>query len=332
MRAKAIFFTAPNRIEIGEVRVPHPADNEVRVDVDYSGVSPGTERWVLTNQFHDGVYTDPYKYPLVPGYQHAGTVLEAGRNVFGFEAGDRVFAPLNRFEGAHAKWGGHCSVSVNAAERVHHLPDNVSRRDAAMLVLPQVGYNGASRPPVRPGDLAVVIGDGLIGQFAAQVLRLRGAYVVVAGKGDRKRLSYAEQFSCDRAVDTAEEDLAEVVNGLDPDGARIVIEAIGLQENNALAYDLLAYNGHYVLNGFYPDGNPVELNQFLLKEITLYNPTDFRRDRMETTLQLVARGKIDIGSLVTHVVPFAEGPRAYEDLVLNRREFSLGIVIDWKKA
>ena len=112
----------------------------------------------------------------VPGYQAAGIVLETGGQVRSLKPGDRVFsrngcAPA---DWSGSWWGGHVGLHVAEESSVIKLPDSVSTYEASSLLLAQVGYNGASKPKVSPGDVAVVIGEGLVGQYAAQVLRNRG--------------------------------------------------------------------------------------------------------------------------------------------------------------
>lgn len=331
MKAKAVVFTEKGKIDVRELTLGKMADNEVMIDVEYSAISPGTERWCLTGMFHYGKECY-YTFPLVPGYQHAGYIAAVGKDVTSLKVGDRAFACNSRFEEVPCfNWGGHCSMSVNAEEAVIKLPDNVSFKDAAFLVLAQVGYNGGSRPSLDAGDVAVVIGDGLIGQFVAQTLRTRGAYVIVAGKGDFERLEYARKYSCDVTVDIAKEDLKAEVAKIASDGVRVVVEAIGLPENTEIAYDLLTCNnGQYVLNGFYPIEHKVDLNKLSWKEITVHNPAGYTRQRFLNTLNLIGKKKLNVGSLITHTIKWTDAPKAYENLLLNRKEFSMGIAIDWK--
>ena len=138
----------------------------------------------------------PLGFPHVPGYQAAGVVVETGKQVRSFTPGDRVFsrscrAPTN-WPGSW--WGGHVGLHVAEENSVIKLPDSVSTFEASSLLLAQVGYNGASKPKISAGDVAVVIGEGLVGQYAAQVLRDRGAHTIIAGLMEF-RLSLAKRFT-----------------------------------------------------------------------------------------------------------------------------------------
>jgi 2-desacetyl-2-hydroxyethyl bacteriochlorophyllide A dehydrogenase len=331
MRTAAIVCTEKNKLALQEVELGPLEDDEVLVEVHSSFISPGTERWCITGRFYYGGQTD-YGWPFVPGYQKAGIALQVGRNVRSVKPGDRVFASLGRFADMRMMWGGHSAYCRGKEEEVIPLPPGLGFHEAAALIIVQVGFNGGSRPPVEVGDVAVVFGDGLIGQFVAQTLRARGAYTIIVGKGDRKRLECARKHSCDRTIDIAQQDIRAELKAVAPSGAQVVVEAIGTHDNTPLACELLAHDGHYVLNGFYTGHNPVDLNPISLKEITVYNPASFTRPRLEKALKALSSGKLSAAPLITHVVKSRDAPGAYRDLVLDRKEFSLGIVIDWSDS
>jgi 2-desacetyl-2-hydroxyethyl bacteriochlorophyllide A dehydrogenase len=314
-----------------EVELGPLEDDEVLVEVHSSFIRPGTERWCISGQFYYGDKTD-YGWPFVPGYQKAGVAMQVGSNVRSIKPGNRVFASLGRFADMRMMWGGHSAYCRGKEEEVIPLPAGMSFHEASALVIAQVGFNGGSRPPVEVGDVAVVFGDGLIGQFVAQTLRARGAYTIIVGRGDKRRLEHARKYSCDRTVDIAERDIRAELKACAPAGANVVVEAIGTHDNTPLACELLAHDGHYVLNGFYNRYNPVDLNPFSLKEVTVYNPASFTRARMDKALKALASGKLSVAPLITHLVKAADAPAAYDKLVLNPGEFSLGIVIDWTDA
>jgi len=178
MKAAAVVFPEARRAGQQLVSIPEPGSRDLLVDIQYSFLSNGTERWCLTGKLE--VPDVPrLRYPHVPGYQAAGVVREAGRDVQGYRPGDRVFSRNCRqppgFEGSW--WGGHVGTHVAGTADVLKLPDSISTLQGSALLIAQVGYNGAMKPQVKTGDTAVVIGEGLVGQFAGQVLRSRGARV-----------------------------------------------------------------------------------------------------------------------------------------------------------
>jgi bacteriochlorophyllide a dehydrogenase len=182
---------------------------------------------------------------------------------------------------------------------------------------------------VKGGELAVVIGDGLVGQWHAQTLRARGCEVWVSGRHDR-RLQIAREFSADRVIDTRTENLREEVYKRAPGGADIVTESAGWIANVREAVDLLRHDGQMVLSGYYQEGQHLLDIQWLQeRETTVYAMAGWTMERMHGTLDAVVAGKLKVGALVTHEFPWQEAEQAYRLVWDNSSEF-LGLVIRWK--
>lgn len=328
--APAILFPEPNRAALGEVPVPEPGEGDVLVRVEYSSLSVGTERWCLTGRLQNPG-EPPLAFPHVPGYQASGIVLEAGKAVKSLRPGDRVFSRSCRAPAGWkgSWWGGHVGLHVAEETAVLKLPDAVGLPEASGLLLAQVGYNGASKPPVAAGTAAAVIGDGLVGQFAAQVLRHRGAHVLLSGLSPL-RLELAQRHSADEVFDASRGDFGAYVRARYPKGVGVALETASSQRTVRQAIDLLAHGGHLVLNGFYPPGESLlDWHWLRTKELTAHFPNSRTRERLEATLRLVGEGAVRVGELVTHTVPLGEAPKLYEKLLGSDADF-LGLVIRWR--
>ncbi len=325
----AAVFTAPGQCEVRRVPVPAPGPTEVVVRTEASIISNGTERWVWSGRFHSPGQPSRAGFPWVPGYQRVGIIEELGAEVTGLEVGQRVAATISRFEGEYAgSWGSHAALGVTEASQCFPVPEGVAVEDVAGLVLTQVGYNGGTRPPVAEGDVAIVIGDGLVGQWAAQTFRSRGAYVVICGRRPR-RVQIAAEVSADEVVDTRSRDICQIVAERWPGGVKIVDEAVGLLGNVELAISLLAHDGHLVLNGYHPEGEHLMNIQWLHdKEITCHGMSGWTTPRMEKTLAAVAEGKLKVRELVTHEFAGAEANRAYK-MVWEKEQEMLGVLLRW---
>jgi 2-desacetyl-2-hydroxyethyl bacteriochlorophyllide A dehydrogenase len=275
----------------------------------------------------------------VPGYQAAGVVREVGAEVTHVRPGDRVFsASAGRWgravEGSdlHYGVGGHVGHHVSDSSALIKLPDGVSTREAAGLALAQVGYNGATRPRVVPGDVAVVVGDGLVGLYAGQVLRLRGAFVILAGHhADRMALA-SRHGAADEVIDSTEQDLREVVLSRYPEGVPITVETASKQALIHLCVDLLERDGQFVLLGYYPDGEcHIDTHWVRRRETTVYCPNGIARERMERTLGLIAQGKMHVAELITDEFPYDQAAGAFRMIMDKPRPF-LGVVLDWRQC
>ncbi len=329
-KTRAVCALSADQVVLREVTIPEPGPQEVVVRAEYSSISTGTERWVITGQFHPPG-GKPMPHPLVPGYQKSGVVEAIGAQVSGLRVGQRVFATTAKLadEEVIAGWGGHIEHSVLPQSEVIPLPEGLDPVKAAALVLTQVGYNGGSRPPMRQGDKALVIGDGLVGQWLAQMLRHRGARVVLAGRRP-DRLAVAARWSADLTVNVRETSLDEMARQEAPGGFDLVADSIGTAESVAGLLGLVRRDGHLVLNGYYREGEHLlSIQQLHSREVTAHAPAGWTRQRLEATLDLVSRDVLHVRELMTHIMPVEKASEAYH-LVLHKPEAFLGICLDWR--
>ena len=309
--------------------MPALGDTDVLVEVEASALSPGTERWCLSGRMVVPGQP-PLAFPHVPGYQAAGTVVEAGSSVRSLHPGQRVFSRNCRQPGGWSGswWGGHVGHHVADETAVIALPESVGTDAASGLLLAQVGYNGAMKPPLSPGDAALVIGEGLVGQYAAQVLRRRGARVIVAGLSPF-RLELARRHGADEVVDSSRVDLDSFVRERHPEGVQVVVETASSAATVRLGAELLAYGGHLVLNGYYPPPeSAIDWHWLRSKELTVHCPNSRTRERLEKTLELILKGELEVEGLTTHEFPVERAPEAYARL-LEPAGDCLGMIIRW---
>jgi 2-desacetyl-2-hydroxyethyl bacteriochlorophyllide A dehydrogenase len=328
MKSDAIVFRGPGRVSVEEVDIPEVGPGDVLVDIEYSSVSTGTERWCLNGKIQMGI-DRLIQFPFVTGYQAAGTVREVGPEVREIRPGDRVFSPRARLgQEWEGSWAGHVGTHVADEGSVIRLPESVSTRTASGLVLAQVGFNGATRPAVGRGDIAIVIGDGLVGQYAAQVLGHRGARVIMSGHHEH-RLEIAKRFGADEVVNSSEVDFFKYVGERYPGGVQVAVETASKRELVRRATHALQYAGQLVVLGYYPEGEClIDIHWTRLRETTVYFPNGFTQARLRETLSLIDRGVMEVDGLITHEFPHREAPGAYRMLDEKSTDF-LGIVIRW---
>ncbi|MBA2363634.1 MAG: zinc-binding dehydrogenase [Chloroflexia bacterium] len=324
-RAEAVVFGGRGDVTVSPVDLPEIGHTDVLMETRVSVVSTGTEGWILTDRFHWG---GSMPYPLVPGYQKAGVVLEVGAGVDGLAPGDRVFMTTSKVcEPVHAFSGGHISLSQEIQSEVLKLPAEVSDLEAANLVVAQVGYNAASRPRIHGGEVAAVFGDGMIGQMAAQALRARGARVVLCGRR-QPRLELARRYSADVVVNVAQHEARWALSGIAPGGVQVIVDTTPSPDMSLYLDVLQPRDGQVVLSGFYPGGLDVDADALQKREVALLTNSGWTCERLDATLDLVARGLLRTTPLITHRFSYHEAPEAWS-MIRDRDEDVLGVAFDW---
>jgi 3-hydroxyethyl bacteriochlorophyllide a dehydrogenase len=334
MRSKAVVFTAPNEVRWMDVESPEPGDSDIVIDIHHSWISNGTEGSFLRGERLSGDEAwqpgDPMPFPMIAGYQKVGRIRSLGINVKGFEIGEMVFASMSKVTGMFDnRFAGHVSPSVCDQGAVMKIPAGCDPLAISGLVLTQVGYNCGSRSSIQPGQVAVVIGDGLVGQWAAQTLKSRGAVVVMVGKHD-DRLSKAALY-------------AHIINGpvdfgtssfdaMNLGNVQVLVETVGSVQAMYAWLHRMNRNSHIVVAGFYKPSGQVNiqtaLQDFRNYEISFDLVSGATAKRMEETMQWISDGKLHTLDLITHRFPVEEAAEAW-CLIESKQQPVLGVVLDW---
>lgn len=297
MKTRTIVFVSKGRAEQREIDLPEMGADEILVRAHSSGVSVGTEYWALMDQFTWNKGGTPF--PCVPGYQRAGWVQAVGANVTGFQVGQRVAATVGRLEGAPISCGAaHSHYGIHTREQVFPLPDSVSFATAAQHIVAQVGFNAASRLRLAQDETVLVLGDGCIGQMAAQAVEALGASVVLAGHRV-DRLERAVKSGIWEVLNTHDVSWVERFTRDDKPITK-VIDTVQNEKFFEYYRHHLPWSSDVVLAGFSPGGFPVDMGELQKREISLLSIAGWSRERCEETIRLMAQGKIQMEPLLTH--------------------------------
>lgn len=331
MQANAVVFTAPEVVEYTSVACPEPGPEDVVVRVSHSWISNGTEGSFLRGERIAGDTAcrpgDPVPFPIVAGYQKVGSVEWVGRNVDGFAVGETVFCTLSRINGMFDSRAGHVSPAITPSGEVWHIPAGVDPLACSGLVLTQVGYNCGARPRIAVGDVAVVVGDGLVGLWAAETLSLRGARVILAGR-HRDRLDRFNPGYGRETVDTTRIDLPAYLGEHHSEGVQTLVDTIGSITTVEQLLPSMKRFGHIVSAGFYGTDDLLPLQTYRDAELAIDLVSGWTRQRMDQTLELVSQGSIPTLPYITHQFPVDQASTAW-DYIRNKRDHALGVVLTW---
>lgn len=332
MQAQAVIFTEPGQVQFRDVRCPDPTADDVVVRVRHSWISNGTEGSYLRGERVAGDTPrregDPWPFPIVPGYQKVGVVEWVGANIRDVAVGEWVFAAMGRVEGMFSPFGGHVSPSVSPRQHIWTLPPAADPLAFAGLVLTQVGYNCGVRAPLTVGDGAVVVGDGLVGQWAAQTLAWRGAAVVLVGRHPDRLAKFAPgPFRHTLNAHTTPDWRAQIP-ALLPQGVRVGVDTVGSVAAMADLTAIVGRDGHIVSAGFYGTADGLALQPLRYGERSVDLVSGWTAPRMEQTRFLVAAGHLQTLPLITHRFPVAQAADAWH-LIQTKTEPVLGVILDW---
>jgi 2-desacetyl-2-hydroxyethyl bacteriochlorophyllide A dehydrogenase len=302
------------------------------IRVTHSWISNGTEGSYLRGERIQGDTAwrpgDPHPFPIIAGYQKIGVVEWIGDEINDLSVGEVVFSAMGQVHGMFSGSGGHVSPAVTRRDMIWKLPPEPPEALAySGMVLTQVGYNCGARPPITVGDTAVVIGAGMVGQWAAQTLSWRGAQVVLLGHHEN-RLAYFEEGPQRHRLNTSEGDWAQAVRDLLPQGINVMVDTVGsIAAVETLQPQMRRY-GHIVSAGFYGTDDRVALQPLRTGEQTVHLVSGWAKDRMDATRELIHLGYLQTLPLITHHYPVERAADAW-DLIRTKGDDVLGVILDW---
>ena len=312
MKARAVHFVAPRRVELREVDLPGPPEGSILVATEWSGISSGTELLAYRGEIDPdlpldetlGALAGTFAYPFRYGYSAVGRVLQPAGP---FGEGQRVFAfhpHQDRFV-------------VDAGDAV--AVGDLDPRAATLYPMVETALQVCLDAAPRLGETAVVVGLGAVGVLVAALLARAGA-VVTGSEPDPARRAAAAAFGV-RATDP--DGVAEVVaaatGGL---GADLVVEASGSPPALASSLGLLAHEGTALVCSWYgtkpvalPLGAAFHRRRLALRSTqvstlpaALSSRWD-RRRRAELAWRLAR--ELPLPVLASHVFSFEQAAEAY---------------------
>lgn len=331
MQAQAVVFPQAHQVEFASVTVPDPNDDDIVVEVMQSWISNGTEGSYLRGEriAGDTAYRpgDPVPFPVVAGYQKVGRVSWVGANIRDVTPGEIVFAATGRIEGMFHGAGGQVSPSISNRESIWKLPADPDPLAFAGMVLTQVGYNCGTRAASRPGDGALVLGDGMVGHWAAQTLSLLGVRVMMLGR-HADRLAKFPPAPTHFKVHEKEEDWPTVLAACFPEGLHILVDTVGSVTHLQAVLPFMVKHGQIVSAGFHGTDDRISLQDLRQRELSVHSVSGWTRERMDQTLRLIATGQLQTLPLITHRFPVQQAADAW-NLIATRSEPVLGVILDW---
>lgn len=310
MDTLAVVVEEPERVALRRLALIPPDADDVVVAVDYSGISMGTEKLM----YNGSMPAFPgMGYPLVPGYEAVGTVVDAGANAAAM-IGRTVFVPgSTKFEGARGLFGGQARLVITGAARVIGLPAELGDRAVLMSLAAtaQHAVAGGAMP-----DL--IIGHGVLGRLLARLALAAGAAAPVVWEINEARMAGGDGYRVIRPEADERRDYRSIY---DASGDHTILDTAVMH---------MARGGEIVLAGFYSAPLSFNFAPAFRREARIRIAAEFQPDDLAASLAMVGTGQLSLDGLITHRIPAsaaeAEYGRAFSDPAC------LKMVFDWRNV
>jgi 3-hydroxyethyl bacteriochlorophyllide a dehydrogenase len=314
MDTLAVVLEGPERLALARLSLCEVAPEDVVVDIEWSGISTGTERLLWSGRM------PPFPgmgYPLVPGYESVGRISALGAAVAGTRRlGERVFVPGARCYGeVRGLFGGAASRVVVPAARVTAIDESLGE-SAVLLALAATARHALAAPGARPPEL--IVGHGVLGRLLARVALAEGAFAPTVWERDAARARSDGLYTVVAPDDDPRRDYRAVY---DVSGDAAILDGL---------LDRLAPCGEITLAGFYPGALSFDFPKAFMREARFRIAAEWKDSDMKAVLAHIDAGRLSLDGLVTHRQDAADAAQAY------RRAFEdtacLKMILDWRHA
>lgn len=309
---KALIFDQPNKPVVTDIQMPTINDNEVMIRSRRVGICHSDYELLSGN------YIIPISYPVTPGHEWVGEVVEVGRNVKGLVRGDRVVGEcvIRTPERIH-----HFGFSMDGANReffaarpewLHKLPDGVDDAKGALIEPFTCGYYAVLRHGgVDASQTVVVSGGGTIGLVSAAAAIGMGAKVIVVDPVPLRR-EIAMRLGAYGTVDPSDGHAVEAVTEITKGGADLVVEAAGHPSSLANVFDYARPEGFVSMVGINIGQKfPVELGKIQIKDLTVRGCIG-SPGVWPAAIRFLERTGIDLSPIQTHSFGLDDAIMAYD--------------------
>ena len=311
MQATAIVFQQPKSLALTGLSLPEMGAADVKVEVEFSGISTGTERllWDGTMPAFPGM-----GYPLVPGYETVGRVVDAGDQAT-LKVGTRVYIPGSQcFQEAKNLFGGSASKLVVPSARALPIQESLAEQ-GVLFALAATAYHAHSAPGTKQPDL--IVGHGVLGRMIARLAVLAGGHPVVWDTNPARRSGAVGYEVIDPSTDTRKNykcicDVSGVSSLLD--------ELIGR----------LAPGGEVVLAGFYDTPLSFVFPPAFMREARIRVAAQWSPPDLAAVIALAGDGLLSLDGLITHRQDATQADAAYRTAFGDAD--CLKMVLDWRQV
>lgn len=338
----ALMLKACRHLVLEQVPDPTPGPRDVVVAVRACGICGSDVHGM------DGS-TGRRRPPIIMGHEASGEIVAVGTDAQEWEIGDRVTfdSTVSCGDCAYCKsgqinlcnhrrvlgvscedyrqHGAMCEYVSVPKHILYRVPDELPAEHAALVEPVSVAVHAVRRLPTGPPQTAVVIGAGIIGLLIVQALRNAGCRHVLAVDIDSSRLELAGRLGASQTLNPTQVDVVDHIRVLTNGDVHAVFEAVGLNDTIAMAVSCAGKGGNVVLVGNISAHVNLALQAVVTRELHLIGSCASAGE-YPLSMELMKRGDIQIGPLVSAIAPLADGPHWF-DRLYNREPGLLKVVL-----
>jgi 3-hydroxyethyl bacteriochlorophyllide a dehydrogenase len=306
----AVVMERPEHLVLSRLSLNAAGEEDVIVDMEWSGISTGTERLLWSGQM------PPFPglgYPLVPGYESVGRIIDVGARS-GRQVGEQVFVPGARcFGDVRGLFGGAAARVVVPGARVTPIDERLGE-SGVLLALAATAYhavagNGRSYP-----DL--IIGHGVLGRLIARLGALLADTAPVVWEKNPARVMGAEGYL---VVDPETDPRRDYRAIYDVSGDSKILDTL---------MGRLGSGGEIVLAGFYSDLLSFAFPAAFMREARIRVAAEWKEADIVAVKALMESGALRLDGLITHRHAATEAPAAYRTAFTDPA--CLKMILDWR--
>ncbi len=311
MDTVAVILEAPERLILSRLELSPPGDDDVVVDVEWSGISTGTERLLWSGRM------PPFPgmgYPLVPGYETVGRVSAVGIHA-DRRIGERVFvAGAKCFGQVRGLFGGAAARLVVPGARAVPIDENLGADGVLMALAATARHAITGEHAVLP-DL--IVGHGVLGRLVARLVVAAGGAPTV-WETNPTRADGAIGYQVMQPEDDPRRDYRCIC---DVSGDAGLIDRL---------VQRLAPQGEIVLAGFYSAPISFSFPPAFMREARFRIAAEWREPDLIAVRDLIAEGRLSLEGLITHTRDAAAAPEAYRTAFGDPA--CLKMILDWRQT
>ncbi len=304
-------FDEPRKLSLRTLPLPDAGPGEVLVDVQWSGISTGTERLLWSGDM------PPFPglaYPLVPGYESVGVVRRTGDGC-ALAEGDTVFVPGAQCYGdVRGLFGGTASRLVVPEARIRPI-DAALGPNGALLALAATAHH-ALRPEPDAALPDLIVGHGVLGRLLARLTLALGGEAPVVWETQDDRLDGADGYPVRHP--SPDDEFSTIV---DASGDPRIIDQLT---------PVLRKKGEIVLAGFYSDPLAFAFPPAFMKEARFRVAAEWQPEDFDAVCALAHERPTLLDGLITHTVPVSRADDGYHTAFTDPR--CLKMILDWTGA